>query len=93
MNAACTTKGRSGTEGGEETLGVSQCGVDLLLDFWRQMTQISCPGMAATGACHGYDGDALCDEPAAVVIALGTPNPKGTVRVRHMAATQRQGTS
>jgi hypothetical protein len=72
--SGATPKARK-RKAGKKKLDVAQCGVDLLLNFWRQGTQISCPRMVATGARHGYDGDALREKPAAVVTALGTLYP------------------
>ncbi len=73
LSHAARGAGRSNRVG-QEALGAPQGSVDSLLPSWRQRRQIRCPSVAATVARHGNDGGALRDEPAAVVMALGTPN-------------------
>jgi hypothetical protein len=60
---------------------VLQHRVDLLLDLGGQSVELSGPLMAATGALHHYDGEALYEEHAADVLTIRALNREGEIGV------------
>ena len=70
-------------ESGEEILGIAQRDEDFLLNLLRQGIQFSGPCMLATGTRHHQNGQALDEQPTAVVAAFGTLNRQRSIRVRH----------
>ena len=57
--------------------------VDLLLDIEGQGIDLSRPHMATTRAGHRDHGEAFHNERASVLMALGTADRQGVLRVRH----------